>query len=167
MTKSNFIIVAPLVIILSGIIISCSTPKNYRSSSQTIYAEQLYNQNLVSTILYNQYKEWKGTPYKTGGLSKKGIDCSGLVYLTFKYKFGVELPRTTKKQVDLGKLVNKNNLFPGDLIFFKTGIWNRHVGIFIEMNKFMHSSTSRGVIISSLDDEYWRKKYYLAKRIDF
>jgi cell wall-associated NlpC family hydrolase len=167
MNKYQFQIIFSLIVILSFGVVSCSTKKKYRNGNQTKYIEQHYNHNLIRTILYNQYEEWKGTPHKTGGMSKQGVDCSGLVFLTYKYQFGVELPRTTKKQADIGKVVGRDDLSAGDLLFFKTGIWNRHVGIFIERNMFLHSSTSRGVIISSLDDDYWRKSYYLAKRIDF
>lgn len=165
MNKFRFLIIFPFALILSAGVISCSTQKNYQNGNQTRYIEQLYDHNLITTVLYNQYNEWKGTPHRNGGMSKTGVDCSGLVFLTYKYKFGVDLPRTTKKQANIGKAVPMDNLLPGDLLFFKTGIWNRHVGIFIEKNRFLHSSTRHGVIISSLEDNYWKETYYLAKRI--
>ncbi len=119
----------------------------------------------VKNILYSQYHEWKGVKYKKGGLSKKGIDCSGFVYLTYLSRFGVKLPRTTEEMAALGEKVSQEKLRPGDLVFFKTGFFSQHVGLFIGGRKFLHASSSKGVTISSLDDYYWSKKYWKSKRI--
>jgi lipoprotein Spr/probable lipoprotein NlpC len=121
--------------------------------------------NTTESKLYAQYQSWQGTPYQLGGLSKKGIDCSGFVYLTFKDKFGVKLPRTTATQVKRGKRIYIGQLQAGDLIFFKTGWKTRHVGIYLSDGRFLHASTSKGVIISRLDNVYWKKKYWRAQRI--
>ncbi len=115
--------------------------------------------------LYDQYKSWRGVPYQLGGLSKKGIDCSGFVYQTFKDKFGIILPRTTKSQVKQGERVYIGQLQTGDLLFFKTDWRTRHVGIYLENGRFLHASTSKGVMISRLDNVYWKKKYWRAQRI--
>jgi cell wall-associated NlpC family hydrolase len=123
------------------------------------------SQSQVSSALHTQYNGWQGTPYRLGGLSKKGIDCSGFVYLTFKQRFGITLPRTTKAQVKQGDKISRRKLKPGDLVFFKTGWRTRHVGIYIGNGKFLHASTSKGVIISKLDNVYWKKKYWRAQRI--
>lgn len=125
----------------------------------------LSNSSKVKSQLYAQHREWKGTKYRLGGLSKSGIDCSGFVYTTFKSRLGYELPRSTKLQADLGKKISKNELRAGDLVFFKTGIKVRHVGIYLENNKFLHASTSKGVMISRLDNVYWKRKYWMAKRL--
>lgn len=98
-------------------------------------------------------------------MSKRGIDCSGFVYLTYRKKFGIDLPRSTDLQSALGKKVAQNNLQAGDLVFFKTGLFQKHVGIFLENRKFVHVSTRKGVVISSLDERYWSKSYWLAKRV--
>jgi len=115
--------------------------------------------------LYAQYGQWKGTKYEVGGSSKKGIDCSGFVYVTFKSKLGVVLPRSTELQADAGKNVDKGHLRTGDLVFFKTGMFDRHVGIYLERGRFLHASTSLGVTISRLEEDYWRSAYWKAKRI--
>ena len=120
---------------------------------------------LVKNKLYNQYDKWKGTNYRLGGLNKNGIDCSGFVFITFKSKFGIILPRTTQLQVTTGKRIEKTKLQAGDLVFFKTGKLTRHVGIYLEHGKFLHASTSHGVTISSLDNIYWKSKFWKAKRI--
>lgn len=119
----------------------------------------------IKKILYLQYQEWKSVGYKEGGMSKSGIDCSGFVRLTFHSKFGIDLPRSTDLQSSLGERIDRNNLRAGDLVFFKTGIFQRHVGIFIEEKKFIHASTQRGVILSELDEQYWSRTFWKAKRV--
>ena len=121
----------------------------------------------LTTQLYDYYFAWQGTPYRPGGLSKKGVDCSGLVHLLYRRIAGVELPRTSKAQSKIGKTISPDQLQPGDLVFFKTGWRTHHVGVHLESGQFLHSSTKKGVIISSLEEYYWKKTFYLAKRIDF
>jgi len=120
----------------------------------------------VVELLYEQYDQWRGVPYRQGGLSRKGVDCSGLVYLTYRDKFSVALPRTTRLQARAGYRVSQKRLASGDLLFFRTGFSGRHVGIYIEEGQFLHVSTSTGVTLSSLDDHYWRRRYMKAVRID-
>jgi len=119
----------------------------------------------IKEKLYAQYAQWKGTKYKLGGLNRNGIDCSGFVFITFKSKLGIVLPRTTNLQVATGKDIERNQLQAGDLVFFKTGRFFRHVGIYLEHGKFLHASTRLGVTISKLDNVYWKSKYWKAKRI--
>lgn len=121
---------------------------------------------LVKQKLYAQYEQWKNTRHRTGGLSKAGIDCSGFVYLTFQAQLGVTLPRSTESQAEVGKSIDKNHLRSGDLVFFKTGMLARHVGIYLEHGKFLHVSTSLGVMISTLDDDYWKPRFWKARRVD-
>ncbi len=115
--------------------------------------------------LYQQYNQWRGTPYKYGGLSRNGVDCSGFVHQSYKSVFNVSLPRSTKDQITKGKRVYINELRCGDLVFFKTGYKTRHVGIYVENGKFMHASTSRGVTLSNLRSGYWREHYWQARRL--
>ena len=115
--------------------------------------------------IYQQYQQWKGTRHAMGGLSKRGVDCSGFVYLTYREKLGVEIPRSTKLQSQTGKKINRSELRPGDLVFFKTGFKGRHVGIYIEKGKFLHVSTKKGVMISSLADYYWKDRYWHSRRV--
>ena len=120
----------------------------------------------ISTKLYGYYTSWKGTPYRIGGLSRRGVDCSGFVYLSFRDLFGITLPRTTLEQRKLGFEVFLHRLQPGDLLFFKTGWFTHHVGIYLDDKRFVHASTSKGVMISSLQEEYWQKNFYIAKRLN-
>lgn len=113
---------------------------------------------------------FKGTRYKYGGTSKSGMDCSGLMYTSFK-SANINLPRTSIAQSNIGKNIKTKNVQKGDLLFFKTSNKNRinHVGLVISVNgrdiKFIHSSSSRGVMISSLKEGYWSNAYTKAQRI--
>jgi len=131
---------------------------NYKISKNINYSK-LYDQ------LNIQYKLWKGVPYKYGGNSKKGIDCSGFVQKTFRDKLKIRIPRTTALQSRIGKEMSLDELEMGDLIFFKTGFNTRHVGIYLEGGKFMHASTKRGVTISRLDNNYYSKHFWKIKRV--
>ncbi len=119
----------------------------------------------VKQKLLSQYLNWKGTPYQYGGLSKRGIDCSGFVQVTFQNQFSKHLPRTTEQQSKLGITIKKSQLRAGDLVFFKTGYNKRHVGIALGNSEFMHASTSKGVTISNLKNSYWLKHYSFSVRL--
>ena len=116
-------------------------------------------------------KEYIGTPYHYGGMSKNGIDCSALMLFAYT-KNDMELPRTSRAQSKIGRKVNKSKAEPGDLIFFKT---NRrrsvitHVGLVTENHdgliKFIHASSSKGVIESSLEESYYQRTFAKIKRI--
>ncbi len=175
MNSRNFLIAVIVILSLSG----CGAPGKDAARKDAAVKEQpgkatgaepraaspRYKKSLLKKKLYAQYEEWKGVRYRTGGLNKKGVDCSGFVYMTFKSKLGVRLPRTTKRQARLGRAVDKGKLKTGDLVFFKTGVSIRHVGIYLEDGKFMHASKKRGVMISRLDNVYWKSKYWMARRV--
>ncbi len=103
------------------------------------------------------------------------MDCSGFVVVTMRDKFDLQLPRDTREQSKIGTRIDKDELLPGDLVFFKTGSGESglHVGIYDTNNEFIHASTSRGVMRSSLDNVYWRKtsgrhgEFNLADDINF
>lgn len=127
--------------------------------------------NTIDNILKQAYT-YLGTPYRLGGTTRSGIDCSAFVLSVYEEATGVELPRVAASQAHEGQAVEKENLQKGDLIFFAHSGRGRisHVGIVEEVLetgeiKFIHASTSRGVMVSSLDDSYWRGKYRSAKRI--
>ena len=123
------------------------------------------SQSEVKTKLLSQYVTWEGVPYRNGGQSKRGIDCSAFVQITYQQKFGLKLPRTTEQQANLGGLITNSGLRPGDLIFFKTGWNNRHIGIYLEKYRFIHVSTTAGVTISKMTDPYWYERYWQARRL--
>ncbi len=119
----------------------------------------------VIHILYQQVRAWKGVPYKYGGLSRRGIDCSGFVLDTFRTKFQIKLPRNTYQQSKAGKPILKSDLQAGDLVFFRLGYNLRHVGIYVENHRFAHASTSKGVTLSNLNNSYWSRRYWKARRV--
>ncbi len=111
-------------------------------------------------------KSWRGTPYRYGGRSKEGTDCSGLVYTVFA-RHGLSLPRRAADQYKAGKPVRSDVLAPGDLVFFRNtaGPGITHVGIYVGNGSFIHSSTRKGVIISRLSETYYRKHFAGARRV--
>lgn len=106
-----------------------------------------------------------GSPYQWGGTGANGFDCSGLVQAAFS-RMGVRLPRTTRDQARRGRMVERRDIRPGDLIFFGNNASSiNHVGIASGPDRFVHASTSRGVIEDSLDQDYFRKRYVFARRV--
>lgn len=111
-----------------------------------------------------------GANYKSGGTTTEGFDCSGLMYATFK-KFDIILPRSSVDMAKIGEKVSPDSIKKGDLIFFKTNGRNviNHVGMVIEIGndeiKFIHSSTQKGVIVSSTKEPYYEKSFTQVNRI--
>lgn len=119
----------------------------------------------LSDTLLEQYQEWRGTRYRSGGMSKKGVDCSGYVHLTFKERLGLDVPRSSTELVQTGDPIDKAELQTGDLVFFRTGR-SRHVGIYLDNGQFMHASSRKGVTISSMQKGYWASRWWTARRIE-
>lgn len=116
--------------------------------------------------LIRELSEWLGTPYKYGGNTREGTDCSGMVCAVFKKVYNKDMYRRSADQVKNVTLISPDKLEAGDLVFFKINHDTvSHVGIYIGENKFIHSSTSRGVIISSLDEPYYKKYFYSGGKV--
>jgi murein DD-endopeptidase len=112
-------------------------------------------------------KTFVGTPYRQGGTSRKGVDCSGFVYAVYR-EFDIRLPRTSLDQSRIGEQVDRSGLKPADLLFFKTSRRESvtHVGIYIGSGKFVHASTSeRKVRIDALNEDYYKRRFTVARRI--
>lgn len=112
---------------------------------------------------------WIGTRYRYGGNTRDGIDCSGLVVQVYKKVFDISLPRTSRDQYAYCERIKRKDITVGDLVFFATRRGDlktvSHVGIYIGDNRMIHASSSRGVIISNLDETYYTKRYVSAGRI--
>ena len=111
------------------------------------------------------YRKWSHVSYQYGGSGQEGMDCSALTQQAYLDLYGLKLPRTTEDQAKVGKRIGKRRLQAGDLVFFKTGLFTRHVGVYIGDGIFVHSSASSGVVKSSLETEYWKDRYWKSRRI--
>jgi cell wall-associated NlpC family hydrolase len=115
-------------------------------------------------------KTFQGTRYKFGGTTKAGMDCSGLVFTAFQTE-NITLPRISREMATKGILISFKDIEEGDLVFFKTSRKNTitHVGLVVESKrgevKFIHSTTQAGVIISSMEEDYWKKAFVEVRRI--
>lgn len=119
----------------------------------------------VSDKLTNYYESWLGVPHRIGGMTKQGVDCSGFVYNVYSQVYGIKLPRTANEMSLVVNKVNRNEMKEGDLVFFARGTSKpHHVGIYLKDNNFVHTSTSRGVTISNLEDKYWANLFSFCGR---
>jgi len=121
-------------------------------------------EQIQNVSLYQNIDNWYGTPYKLGGTTKDGIDCSAFVQTIFLSAFGVTLPRTAKDQYKVTRRISRTELKEGDLLFFDTRGGVSHVGIYLHNNKFVHASVS-GVTISDMFEPYYVKHFISAGRV--
>lgn len=143
-------------------------------SDEDLVEEEVLAENAVDMdvqkLLLDTAFSYLGTPYKHAGVTRKGMDCSGFVSTTFK-AIDVPLSRSSQEMATQGKRIKLKNVRVGDLLFFKTLRHNRisHVGMVVDVQdgevKFIHSSSKRGVVISSLSENYYKKAFRMAKRV--
>ena len=125
--------------------------------------EELNNERLIHFI-----DDWYGTKYRLGGEDKNGVDCSAFVQCFLLNMYDVEVPRTSKLQYVQSERIKKSQLTEGDMVFFHTRGKSKavsHVGVYLRNNKFIHASSSGGVMISDLDDPYFRQRYVGSGRV--
>ncbi len=116
--------------------------------------------------LYKFYTDWKGTPYRFGGTTRNGIDCSAFVRELYINVYDISLPRDTRSQIKRGESIKYGERDTGDLVFFKTGSNSYHVGVYYENDNFIHASTSKGVMMSNLNETYWVSKIIDVRRVE-
>lgn len=119
----------------------------------------------VEKKLLTSYSKWRGTRYALGGDSRRGIDCSALTRRVYREVYGYELPRQTVQQVKVGAHVSKENLKPGDIVFFRPEEKNNHTAVYLGDTLFINASASKGVVISTLENTYWNKYFKYGVRI--
>jgi murein DD-endopeptidase / murein LD-carboxypeptidase len=148
-----------------------SASVNYNETSPEF---RKYNENIrrvnapydVVTRLNKEIDKYIGTRYKYGGLKDKGLDCSGFVFRVYMGALNLELPHSSSMQARLGAAVGKSELQFGDLVFFNIrGRGISHVGIYVGEGNFAHASTRLGVVVSSLQEKYYKERYVSARRI--
>lgn len=115
--------------------------------------------------LREAYASWYGTPYQFGRNSRDGIDCSAFVQRVFSENFSMALSRSTSTQVNEGSEIARDELRPGDLVFFRTGRRTRHVGIYVGSGQMLHASTSRGVTVDNITSGYYDRTYWTSRRV--
>jgi cell wall-associated NlpC family hydrolase len=135
-------------------------------TSSSARARQIQIDALLQTA-----RSYYGVPYRTGGVSHSGMDCSGFTQTSFN-AIGVKLPRVSRDQATVGTPIRKAELQPGDLVFFATGTPGRinHVGIVTDSSnpndvRFIHASSSRGIMETTLNMNYWTRNYIKARRV--
>ena len=153
---------------------SCKSKKNYSSKKREtppIEVNTTTKPSKAAEAIVKTAKQFNGTRYKYGGTTKRGMDCSGLVYTAFTGN-DISIPRTTTDLASYGDWVDLKEITVGDLVFFATRKNSRkvnHVGIVTHVRaghvEFIHASTSKGVIISSLAEKYWYFAYVQARRV--
>lgn len=154
-----------LFILFPILLASCKSGSSTVNKKEEKRETRYVVNNLIETATDNI-----GIRYKAAGTTKNGYDCSGLVYSTFESE-DIKLPRTSYEQSKIGRLIKLDDARKGDLIFFKTNNSKQinHVGLITEINreeiKFIHSSTSKGVIVSSTNETYYKKSFAQINRI--
>lgn len=143
-----------------GSIENCTAIQFKYALLMDVEVEQLANFPLLKFM-----EDWWGTRYKYGGNDRSGIDCSAFCGRLYQEVFSVELPRTAREQYAALPHVTREELTEGDLVFFNTRGGVSHVGMYLGNNRFVHSSTNSGVTISSLEDDYYNKRFVGGARV--
>lgn len=177
MKKGLFIVLAFLFLVSCGAsktVVKRSVPtKSVVKTEGLKTLDSNFSGNVSSQIkeILKDAEKYLGAPYKYAGNTSSGFDCSGFTCKVFDEN-NTKLPRRSEDQSNAGKLVNIRETKPGDLLFFATAGGSKvtHVGIVHDIGgegevKFIHASTSKGVIISSLNEKYWNKAYLFARRV--
>ncbi|WP_428738308.1 C40 family peptidase [Sulfurimonas sp.] len=165
----TFLLLASLIL-FNGCSTRSSTPKYatlkpYTEQTDNEVPYKLQKHNPITQTIYEQYKKWYNTPYEYGGNSCHGIDCSALVQNVYEDGFGVTIPRDTTHQAKAGHFIKKSAIKEGDLVLFKTSYRSKHSGIYLEYGNFLHTSTKHGVVISNINNPYWKQHYWQARRV--
>jgi len=154
-----------LFLSLTMLCLSCGGSKQPTATSSS----KKSNKSVDRIVTHAQ--EFEGTRYKFGGTDKRGMDCSGLVYVSFQEE-SIALPRISRDMAKQGKRIDLSKAQKGDLVFFQTNKNRKvinHVGLVVaNFNgkiQFIHSTSSRGVITSSMDERYWKSAFVEARRV--
>ena len=161
-------------VLMVGMLIGCTTfyqvrqadrQKVLQNSQSRLEQETLNNSDTITLKFLNQIKFYLGTPYKFGGDSRNGMDCSGFIATIFFECFNIELPHNAYQIFQNCQEIPGQKLNLGDLVFFRNHGKIDHVGIYLVKDYFVHASVSYGVIVSQLSEKYYRSRYFAAGRI--
>lgn len=162
-----------LSFLLSALLVACGSiapaPRYTHSDGPDRVMRELQKRRRASkSRLLRVVNSYQGVPYKWGGTTRQGMDCSALTRAVYRETYGLELPRTSKQMYGLGRNIRKSDLKPGDLVFFTntySGAGVSHVGIYIGEGRFAHASVSQGGTITPLAHPYFDLRYAGARRI--
>lgn len=165
-------------LLLAGLLFACGSRKTERVALPADFKgpkelARLYGVRITpddNIFLYNEGARWLGTPHRLGGMTKRGVDCSGFVAIVYREVYGKQLARSSADMLKYNcKKVGRQHLKEGDLLFFHTGGGKRkvpnHVGIYLKNGKFIHTSTSGGVRVSSLSEPYYQRAWLTGGRV--
>jgi len=160
-----------LLLFLTTFLISCGSSRKTTTTTTKVEKPSKKSNSKKTEAVVKYAKTFNGTKYKFGGTTKKGMDCSGLVYTSYK-KEGITMPRVSRDMATKGKRISISKINKGDLLFFKTNKNKKtinHVGLVVENKRgevfFIHATSSLGVIISSLEERYWKNSFIEVRRI--
>lgn len=146
--------------------------KKVESPKKLVFHQKKHKTSSLAKKIINKAENYLGTPYRLGGMTHSGMDCSGLLFKVFEEN-QMTIARRSIDQAKEGREVSVSNVMVGDLLFFATSGGGRvsHSGIVYSLEnediKFIHASTSKGVIISSLNETYWQKSFLFARRMEY
>jgi len=161
MKKTHFIALITIVLLINGCAVGRKIAPPDPVDEMPSESHALGDVVIKNDNLYKFISQWQETPYRFGGLSKAGIDCSGFVYLLMRDVYGKEVPRNTSELATTALSINI--LQEGDLVFFDINRKKHsHVGVYIKNNKFVHAGSKTGVTISCLTNPYFSK--YLSRK---
>ncbi len=164
--KNLFLLIATLTVLTS-----CKTTApnlDYQSIAKAALITGIELGPQDNHKLYINSAQWIGTPYRNGGKARSGVDCSGFTQQIYSSTFRKNLKRNTEGQLKQVKKIRKSNLQEGDLVFFSNQYSKRkvgHVGIYLKDGYFIHASSSKGVMISHLQEDYYKKHWLSGGRL--
>jgi lipoprotein Spr len=172
--------------ILTGFLSACKSrkhlnatqpPSNTEQNSSVSNSQQLkkkyapllvVDENKIENVaLYSLIDSWYATPYKYGGCNKDGVDCSNFASVIYREIYQKQLTGSSASIFNQCKVVQKEELQEGDLLFFKVESNTiSHIGVYLQNNKFVHATTKKGVMINDLDEVYYKKYFFKAGRVN-
>ena len=180
MAKKPKIIIVYAALTAIGFLVSCHSHKEVTTSvkNDTAKVSDVKMKNIAAILgvsekeiknerLYEFVTDWYGVPYKYGGCSKNGTDCSCLTINLYSSVYKKQLPRSADDMAKACDKVSERKADEGDMVFFKINSKQvSHVGVMLKNNKFVHASTSKGVLISDLNEAYYKKYFYCYGRMN-
>lgn len=164
---NKIIIFLIFVFFLSGC--RSSKPRTETPVEETIVIKDKKRLKWERKRVVEEAMSWLGTPYKYAGSDKKGgTDCSGMVVRVYEDVAGIKLPRNSRQQSEFCEILKEKEVHPGDLVFFATGKDPNivsHVGIMIDNNRFVHSSSKKGVIMSEMTAPYYQRTFIMYGKV--